>query len=228
LTHPREDLHHRRVQQTEDVLPSGPDETVKLTYYLGTARPPRFFSTFPTSHSNVFVAIVETNSGDRTPELLHAFDARWTRSTSRRVLLNDTSIHRRADMDTTRARIKFLAEVRNLMLAPLVARAGTGSSRSARTRSSRRTCARSRTRRLAFRASRLGECFSSECFLLPYDLVHARRAWTRRARMCSCPRVIVGYGWGQFVWWKYITRHWAVHWWIARASNRAGGCRLRA
>jgi hypothetical protein len=66
------------------------------------------------------------------------------------------------------------------------------------------------TRRLAFRASRLGECFSSECFLLPYDLAHARRAWTR---------VIVGYGWGQFVWWKYITRHWAVHWWIARVEQ---------
>ncbi|KAG6379380.1 hypothetical protein JVT61DRAFT_11845 [Boletus reticuloceps] len=42
-----------------------------------------------------------------------------------------------------------------------------------------------------FRASAPGECFSSECFLLPYDF---RRVFNMQ-RIFVNPRVIVGYEW---------------------------------
>jgi hypothetical protein len=79
---------------------------------------------------------------------------------------------------------------------------------------------------LAFRASRSDECFSSECFLLPYDLAHARGTGMQGhngpgADVFVNPRVIVGYEWKQFVWWKYVTRHWAVRWWIMRMERGA-------
>jgi hypothetical protein len=79
---------------------------------------------------------------------------------------------------------------------------------------------------LAFRASRSDECFSSECFLLPYDLAHARGRGSQSldapgADVFVNPRVIVGYEWKQFVWWKYVTRHWAVRWWIMRMERGA-------
>lgn len=36
------------------------------------------------------------------------------------------------------------------------------------------------------------------------------------------PRVITSYEWSYFVWWKYITRHWLVKWWIENVENGDG------
>ncbi|KAJ7157957.1 cryptococcal mannosyltransferase 1-domain-containing protein [Mycena crocata] len=69
-----------------------------------------------------------------------------------------------------------------------------------------------------FRASVEGECFSSESFLLPYDL---RRQFNMQ-KIYVNPRVINGYVWEFYIWFKYITRHWAVKWWIERVENGNG------
>ncbi|KAK7044368.1 cryptococcal mannosyltransferase 1-domain-containing protein [Favolaschia claudopus] len=71
---------------------------------------------------------------------------------------------------------------------------------------------------LRFRSSVEGECFSSECFLLPYDL---RRQFDMQNIYVN-PRVINSYGWEWYVWFKYVTRHWAVKWWIERVENGNG------
>ncbi|KAJ6514137.1 hypothetical protein DFH09DRAFT_1374064 [Mycena vulgaris] len=63
---------------------------------------------------------------------------------------------------------------------------------------------------LAFRSSGERECFSSESFNLPYDL---RRRFDMQ-RIYVNPRVITGYEWKYYVWFKYIPRHWLVVWWI--------------
>ncbi|KAJ6503089.1 cryptococcal mannosyltransferase 1-domain-containing protein [Mycena vulgaris] len=63
---------------------------------------------------------------------------------------------------------------------------------------------------LAFRSSGERECFSSESFNLPYDL---RRRFDMQ-RIYVNPRVITGYEWKYYVWFKYITRHWVVVWWM--------------
>ncbi|KAJ7816741.1 cryptococcal mannosyltransferase 1-domain-containing protein [Mycena olivaceomarginata] len=69
-----------------------------------------------------------------------------------------------------------------------------------------------------FRASKPGECFSSESFLLPYDL---RRQFAMK-NIYANPRVITAYEWRFYVWFKYILRHWAVKWFIERVENGNG------
>ncbi|KAJ7020735.1 cryptococcal mannosyltransferase 1-domain-containing protein [Mycena alexandri] len=71
---------------------------------------------------------------------------------------------------------------------------------------------------LRFRASAPGECFSSESFNLPYDL---RRVFALEAMYVN-PRVITAYRWKYYVWFKYITRHWAVKWFIDNVENGNG------
>jgi len=65
---------------------------------------------------------------------------------------------------------------------------------------------------IGFRASSLGECFSSERFLLPYDF---RRLFGLQ-RIFVNPRVVVGYEWRIYVYFKYLMRHPVVKWWIQR------------
>ena len=72
--------------------------------------------------------------------------------------------------------------------------------------------------RLRFRASALGECYSSECFLLPYDL---RRQFGLE-RVYVNPRVRVAYTWKHYVWFHFVQRHWAVRWWVERVWGRTG------
>jgi hypothetical protein len=69
-----------------------------------------------------------------------------------------------------------------------------------------------------FRTSAPDECYSSECFLLPYDL---RRQFELNNIYVN-PRVINGYMWQWYVWFKWVTRHWAVKWWIERVENGNG------
>ncbi|KAF7363197.1 hypothetical protein MVEN_00672300 [Mycena venus] len=69
-----------------------------------------------------------------------------------------------------------------------------------------------------FRMNMDGECFSSESFLLPYDL---RRQFGME-RIYVNPKVINGYSWEWYVWFKYITRHWAVKWYIEKIENGNG------
>ncbi|KAF8202750.1 cryptococcal mannosyltransferase 1-domain-containing protein [Mycena galopus ATCC 62051] len=71
---------------------------------------------------------------------------------------------------------------------------------------------------LRFRASAPDECFSSESFLLPYDL---RRLFDLQ-KIYANPRVINGYAWEWYVWFKWVTRHWVVKWWIEKMENGAG------
>ncbi|PBK95379.1 hypothetical protein ARMGADRAFT_964080 [Armillaria gallica] len=68
---------------------------------------------------------------------------------------------------------------------------------------------------MSFRASVEGECFSSESFLMPYDM-------RRRFEMNNIylnPRVIVSYEWNFYVWYKWVLRHWMVKWWIENVEN---------
>ncbi|KAJ7075335.1 cryptococcal mannosyltransferase 1-domain-containing protein [Mycena belliarum] len=69
---------------------------------------------------------------------------------------------------------------------------------------------------LAFRSSAPRECFSSESFLLPYDL---RRQFGLQ-RMYLNPRVINSYEWKYYVWYRYVTRHWLVAWWMRHFEKR--------
>ncbi|KAJ7232090.1 cryptococcal mannosyltransferase 1-domain-containing protein [Mycena rebaudengoi] len=71
---------------------------------------------------------------------------------------------------------------------------------------------------LRFRSSAPGECFSSESFNLPYDL---NRVFGMGATYVN-PRVINSYNWDYYVYWKYVTRHWAVKWFIERVENGKG------
>ncbi|KAJ7142006.1 cryptococcal mannosyltransferase 1-domain-containing protein [Mycena crocata] len=71
---------------------------------------------------------------------------------------------------------------------------------------------------LRFRPSAPDECFSSESFLLPYDL---RRQFDLQHIYVN-PRVINGYSWVFYVWWKYVARHWAVRWWIEQVERGRG------
>lgn len=63
---------------------------------------------------------------------------------------------------------------------------------------------------LRFRSSVEGECFSSESFLLPYDL---RRQFNMQ-KIFMNTRVINSYEWRFYFWFKWVTRHWLVKWWI--------------
>lgn len=74
--------------------------------------------------NNVFVSIVENNSSDRTPQLLHAFDDALGRlHVQRRILVNDTGVPRPPDI-AWNARIDFLSALRNHALEPFVQRGG--------------------------------------------------------------------------------------------------------
>ncbi|KAI0787276.1 cryptococcal mannosyltransferase 1-domain-containing protein [Fomes fomentarius] len=63
---------------------------------------------------------------------------------------------------------------------------------------------------LAFRTSAEGECFSSESFLLPYDF----RRVMDLDRIYVNPRVVVGYMWRYYVWYKWILRQRLVEWFV--------------
>jgi hypothetical protein len=71
---------------------------------------------------------------------------------------------------------------------------------------------------VAFRANRPDECFSSESFLLPYDLSRVHGA----DKIYVNPRVIVSYDRVRYIWYKYVTRHWLVKWWIEKIENGDG------
>lgn len=75
-----------------------------------------------------------------------------------------------------------------------------------------------RTPPLKFRAAVPGECFSSESFLLPYDM----RRQFGMDQIYVNPRVITSYDWWFYVWYKYVTRHWVVKWWIENVENGSG------
>jgi hypothetical protein len=71
---------------------------------------------------------------------------------------------------------------------------------------------------IKFRLSADKECFSSESFNLPYDL---RRQFDMQ-RIYMNPRVINSYHWNYYVWFKYITRHWMVQWWMKNVEAGNG------
>ncbi|KAJ7919355.1 cryptococcal mannosyltransferase 1-domain-containing protein [Mycena leptocephala] len=71
---------------------------------------------------------------------------------------------------------------------------------------------------IKFRLSTDKECFSSESFNLPYDL---RRQFDMQ-RIYMNPRVINSYHWNYYVWFKYITRHWMVQWWMKNVEAGNG------
>ncbi|KAJ7082518.1 cryptococcal mannosyltransferase 1-domain-containing protein [Mycena crocata] len=71
---------------------------------------------------------------------------------------------------------------------------------------------------IEFRRSGDKECFSSESFNLPYDL---RRQFDMQ-RIYLNPRVINSYEWKYYVWFKYITRHWVVMWWMKNVEAGNG------
>lgn len=68
-----------------------------------------------------------------------------------------------------------------------------------------------------FRASAPGECYSSESFLLPYDL---RRLFNLQ-RIFVNPRVVTAYQWRFYVYFKWLVRHWVLKWWIERVYDGA-------
>ncbi|KAF7329119.1 hypothetical protein MKEN_00172400 [Mycena kentingensis (nom. inval.)] len=71
---------------------------------------------------------------------------------------------------------------------------------------------------LRFRSSAKDECFSSESFLLPYDL---RRVFGMENILVN-PLVICSYSWEFYVYFKWVTRHWAVKWFIEQVENGRG------
>ncbi|OAX41049.1 glycosyltransferase family 69 protein [Rhizopogon vinicolor AM-OR11-026] len=70
---------------------------------------------------------------------------------------------------------------------------------------------------IQFRASAPGECYSSESFLLPYDL----RRQFNLDRIYVNPRVINGYQWRHYVYFKWFMRHPVLRWWIEKVYNGA-------
>lgn len=87
---------------------------------------------------------------------------------------------------------------------------------------------------IRFRASAPGECFSSESFLLPYDM---RRQFNLQQIYLN-PRVINGYDWRCvarntfrvrvscimfrfYVYFKWFMRHPVLRWWIEKVYNGA-------
>jgi hypothetical protein len=94
----------------EDVLPYWTRTMLDVIAYLGP--------------DNVFVSVVESNSDDRTPDLLRDLDSTLDKiDVRRRILTNDTAVPRPLDMAWNH-RIDFLAAVRNRALEPLVAQGG--------------------------------------------------------------------------------------------------------
>ncbi|KAH7106417.1 cryptococcal mannosyltransferase 1-domain-containing protein [Auriculariales sp. MPI-PUGE-AT-0066] len=72
---------------------------------------------------------------------------------------------------------------------------------------------------LQFRASGWEECFSSESFLLGYDM---RRQFALMQVYLN-PRVVTAYHRRFFFWNNYVLRHWLVRWWM---RNVEGGRNL--
>ncbi|KAG2072083.1 hypothetical protein BDR04DRAFT_1097390 [Suillus decipiens] len=70
---------------------------------------------------------------------------------------------------------------------------------------------------IQFRTSATGECFSSESFLLPYDL---KRQFNLQ-RMYVNPRVITAYKWRYYAYFKWFMRHPVLRWWIEKVYNGA-------
>ncbi|PFH49771.1 glycosyltransferase family 69 protein [Amanita thiersii Skay4041] len=95
----------------ERIIPYWSKQIIKFIHYIGT--------------DNIFVSIVESNSGDNTPDLLLQFDKKLQElGVPHNVTVHDTSIPRPPNMDTAPARIEFLSKVRNLVMRPLVEKGG--------------------------------------------------------------------------------------------------------
>ncbi|KAJ7062895.1 cryptococcal mannosyltransferase 1-domain-containing protein [Mycena amicta] len=93
------------------ILPYWIREFTKVIHYVGS--------------DNVFVSIVESNSSDDTADILDEWKATLdTLGVRHLIRTRDKTIERPADMSTAIPRIKFLADTRNLVLAPLVERGG--------------------------------------------------------------------------------------------------------
>lgn len=70
---------------------------------------------------------------------------------------------------------------------------------------------------IQFRASVPEECFSSESFLLPYDM---RRQFNLQ-RIYVNPRVINAYDWRFYFYFKWLMRHPVLRWWIEKVYDGA-------
>lgn len=70
---------------------------------------------------------------------------------------------------------------------------------------------------IRFRASAPEECFSSESFLLPYDM---RRQFNLQ-RIYVNPRVINAYDWRFYFYFKWLMRHPVLRWWIEKVYDGA-------
>ncbi|TBU36820.1 cryptococcal mannosyltransferase 1-domain-containing protein [Dichomitus squalens] len=70
---------------------------------------------------------------------------------------------------------------------------------------------------LVFRASVEGECYSSESFLLPYDL----RRIMGLNKIYANPRVVNGYVWKYYAWHKWVLRERHVKWFIEQVWDGA-------
>jgi len=92
--------------QSQDVLPNFTSTLLDLTETLG--------------RENVFISIYESNSKDRTKELLGQFDQELTfRNISHSILTDDVGDHVEAGLSEKAGRIKYLAHARNLAMASL-------------------------------------------------------------------------------------------------------------
>ncbi|KAJ7069232.1 cryptococcal mannosyltransferase 1-domain-containing protein [Mycena amicta] len=90
-----------------EVIPYWTEEMLQLINYLGP--------------DNVFISIVESYSTDASPPLLLSFASLLTaQQIPHRVLVQDTTIPKPADMRTAHPRINFLASTRNLAMEPLL------------------------------------------------------------------------------------------------------------
>lgn len=90
----------------EGVIPYWHDTLIKVIHYLGP--------------DNVFVSVVESHSGDSSPQLLQALDADLALlGVSRRILTGDTAVPKPDYLPGTK-RIEFLAATRNRAMEPLI------------------------------------------------------------------------------------------------------------
>ncbi|KAH7908257.1 glycosyltransferase family 69 protein [Hygrophoropsis aurantiaca] len=95
----------------EAVIPYWAASLMKAIHYLGT--------------DNVFVSILESNSHDRSPQLLRDFAEMLAKTNvAHRVLTDDTAVERSNWVDTNMERINFLSAVRNRAIEPLVEKGG--------------------------------------------------------------------------------------------------------
>ncbi|KAJ7587105.1 cryptococcal mannosyltransferase 1-domain-containing protein [Mycena floridula] len=68
---------------------------------------------------------------------------------------------------------------------------------------------------LKFRGSYGKECFSSESLNFPYDM----RRQFEMTKIYMNPRVITAYEWRYYFWFKFVTRHWLIKWWIKHVER---------